>query len=44
MHYEISAISQASLPTDKLSIYIWNQDKKNFAVGDYSLEVYNYIY
>lgn len=44
MHYGVNIISQASLPTDKLSIYIWNQDKQNFSICDYSVEVYNYTY
>lgn len=44
MHYEVNTISQASLPTDKLSVYIWNPDKKNFSICDYSVEVYNYTY
>lgn len=44
MHYEISMISQASLRTDRLSIYIWNPDKKDFSISDYSLQVYNFTY
>jgi len=44
MDYEINIISQASLPTDKLSIYIWNRDKQDFSIADYSVEVYNYTY
>jgi len=44
MDYEVNIISQASLPTDKVSVYIWNQGKKNFSIKDYSLAVYNYTY
>lgn len=44
MHYEVNIISQASQPTDQLSVYIWNRDKKNFSIKEYSLEVYNYTY
>lgn len=30
------------LPSDKLSIYIWNKNKQPFLIDDYTVEIYNY--
>ena len=44
VHSLITMASPALSPGDKLSIYIWNRDKQNFSISNYSVEVYNYTY
>ncbi len=44
LHSQVNILSQATLPTDKVLIYIWNRDKQKFSITDYSVEVYNYTY
>lgn len=36
------AIADKIVPSDRLSIYVWNKEKQSFLIADFNVEVYNY--